>query len=284
MTFRILRDFYSAISLSLSFVLVTCVFCFSGTSDLSIASRTFRYDSHMCLYDQGGIIRGPTFQKKMALIFTGDEFSDGGDFIQSVLKSKSVKASFFFTGKFYRNPSHSRLISRLVDSGHYLGPHSDKHLLYCSWENRDTLLVTKEQFVSDLLDNYKTMESFEIKRGRAAYFIPPYEWYNRQIAAWAKELGVTLINYSPGTYSNADYTTPSMSNFKSSDSIFRSIVNYERSSPEGLKGFLLLLHIGTHPDRKDKFYSRLEELIDTLKLRGYVFVRVDQLLRMCQNE
>jgi len=220
----------------------------------------------------------------MALIFTGGDFSDGGDLIQRVLKDKNVKANFFFTGEFYRNPSHSRLISQLVGAGHYLGPHSDKHLLYCSWENRDNLLVTKLQFVTDLLDNYKIMEDFGIRKEKAAYFIPPYEWYNRQIVAWAKELGVTLINFTPGTYSNADYTTPSMSDFRSSDSIFKSIVNFERSSPEGLKGFLLLLHIGTHPDRKDKFYHRLEELIDTLKLRGYVFVRVDQLLNKCQDE
>jgi endoglucanase len=261
-----------------------CILCCSGTSERGLVHRASRCDSETCLYDQGAIIRGPTSQKEIALIFTGGDFSDGGDLIQRVLKYKNVKANFFFTGDFYRNPSHSRLISQMVGSGHYLGPHSDKHLLYCSWENRDTFLVTEQQFVSDLLDNYKSMKSFGIEKERAAYFIPPYEWYNRQIAAWAKELGVTLINFTPGTDSNADYTTPSMSNFKSSDSIFKSIMNYEISDPEGLKGFLLLQHIGTHPDRKDKFYHRLEELIDTLQRRGYVFVRVDRLLMKCQDE
>lgn len=279
MTVRILNGFFFAISLCLSSILLTCIFCFSGTSGLYF---TFGYDSGGCLYEQGGIIRGPTSQKEIALIFTGDEFSDGGDFIQRVLKNRDLKANFFFTGKFYRDPSHFRLISQLVASGHYLGPHSDKHLLYCSWDSRDTLLVTKQQFVSDLLENYKTMESYGIQKENAAYFIPPYEWYNKQIAAWTKELGVTLINYSPGTDSNADYTTPSMSNYKSSDFIFRSIMNCERSDPNGLKGFLLLLHIGTHPDRKDKFYHRLEELIGSLQLRGYVFVRADHLLRNCR--
>jgi hypothetical protein len=43
------------------------------------------------------------------------------------------------------------------------------------------------------------------------------------------------------------------------------------SNPTGLNGFYLLLHIGTHPDRNDKFYYRLEELIGELRKRGYRF-------------
>jgi len=31
-----------------------------------------------------------------------------------------------------------------------LGPHSDQHLLYCDWDKRDSLLVTREDFRIDL--------------------------------------------------------------------------------------------------------------------------------------
>ena len=41
---------------------------------------------------------------------------------------------------------------------------------------------------------------------------------------------------------------------------------------------MLLIHIGTHPDRTDKFYNRLDDLIKNLKGKGYEFVRVDKLL------
>lgn len=61
-------------------------------------------------------------------------------------------------------------------------------------------------------------------------------------------------------------------------------MNCEEFDTEALKGFLLPLHIGTHPDRKDKFCRRLEELIDNLQLRGYVFLRADRLLRECQGD
>ena len=34
-----------------------------------------------------------------------------------------------------------------------------------------------------------------------------------------------------------------------------------------------LIHLGTHPDRTDKFYNRLGDLIQELKARGYRMVR-----------
>ena len=42
---------------------------------------------------------------------------------------------------------------------------------------------------------------------------------------------------------------------------------------------MLLIHIGTHPDRTDKFYNRLDDLIKELKTRGYSFVRVDEMMK-----
>jgi len=231
------------------------------------------------LYDQGGIVRGDVARKQIALVFTGHEFADGGGLIRDVLKKKEARAGFFFTGDFYRNPAYSSLIKDLRDDGHYFGPHSDKHLLYCAWENRDQLLVTKEEFRSDILRNYETMGAFGIAKEDAPYFIPPYEWYNETIDGWAKELGLVLFNFSPGTLSNADYTTPDMSNYRSSDRIYQSVIDFEKTDPHGLNGFILLVHIGTHPDRTDKFYRRLEELLTVLEGKGYRFVRIDELIK-----
>ena len=107
--------------------------------------------------------------------------------------------------------------------------------------------------------------------------MPPYEWYNDSIAAWTKQASLQLINFTPGTLSNADYTTPDMKNYRKSENIYKSIIGYEQA--RGLHGFILLLHMGTHVKRTDKMYHRLGELVDYLKQKGYQLVRVDDLLK-----
>ncbi len=225
---------------------------------------------------QGAIVRGGINQKNIAIVFTGHEYADGGKFILKTLKKEKIRASYFFTGDFYRNKNFEILIKNLKKSGHYLGAHSDKHLLYCAWEKRDSLLVSKEEFLSDLNKNYAEMARFGIKKFDAKYFLPPYEWYNDTISKWNKEADLQLVNYTSGTLSNADYTTPDMKNYKNSEVIYKSIIGYE--SKNTLNGFILLIHIGTSPLRTDKFYFRLPELINDLKRKGYEFKRVDELL------
>jgi peptidoglycan/xylan/chitin deacetylase (PgdA/CDA1 family) len=92
-------------------------------------------------------------------------------------------------------------------------------------------------------------------------------------------MGLQLINFSPGTRSNADYTYPDMGKkYVSSDAVMLSILEYEKDSKNGLNGFILLTHFGTDPRRTDKLYNRLPELIKELKRRGYGFARIDELL------
>jgi peptidoglycan/xylan/chitin deacetylase (PgdA/CDA1 family) len=170
------------------------------------------------------------------------------------------------------------LIRQLKKAGHYLGSHSDKHLLYCDWSKRDSLLVTKKQFQDDLSHCYTEMNKYGIHRDNAPYFLPPYEWYNDSIAAWTKELGLQLINFTPGTLSNADYSTPDLKNYRDSKTIFCSVINFSNERAAGLNGFILLLHIGTDLARTDKFYRLMPQLLQELKLKGYRFQTVDQLL------
>lgn len=230
-------------------------------------------------YRHGGIVRGDSAKREIALVFTGDEFGDGLGHITRVLDSLDVQGSFFFTGRFYRNPEFKQAIEALHSDGHYLGAHSDQHLLYCSWENRDSLLVTRDQFRNDVLDNYLEMKRFGVRKKAARFFLPAYEWYNDRISEWTDSLGLQLVNYTPGTRSHADYTTPDMgAHYVSSDQIFESILSFESKETAGLNGFILLSHVGVDPGRTDKFYLRLGPLIAELTKRGYDFVRIDELL------
>ncbi len=150
-------------------------------------------------------------------------------------------------------------------------------MLYCDWYKRDSLLVTKEAVTADLMNSYATMKGFGITKKNAPFFLPPYEWYNDSITAWTKQQGLTLINFTPGTLSNADYTTPDMKNYRSSDTIYQSIIAYEQK--QGLNGFILLLHIGSDAKRTDKMYNRLGSLLQYLKEKQYRLVQVDELLK-----
>lgn len=247
-----------------------------GTASLSYY---FGYLSAQALKKQkvlGGIVRGNPAEKKIALVFTGHEFADGANVIRKSMKKNNVKGSFFLTGDFYRN--FSSLTRNLQNEGHYLAPHSDKHLLYADWEDRNKTLVSKSEFEKDLTDNYIAMQKAGVKISEPRYFMPPFEWYNREISDWAKSMGVQVVNYTPGTISHADYTTPDMKNYRSSEEIFDNILAFE--AKENLNGFILLMHIGTDPKRTDKLYNRLDDLILELKKRGYDFVRIDELLKM----
>ena len=247
-----------------------------------IARSTVRVQ---CEMREGGIIRGPKDERRLALVFTGHEFAEGGDVILDELQKHGGKGSFFLTGDFLRNPQFRTLVARMSSEGHYVGPHSDKHLLYCAWENPTNTLVTEEQFMIDLVSNLKRIPNPTWNTRRPSrYFLPPFEHYNRDIADWARTQRWSLINYTPGTRSNADYTGEADKSFVSSQAIFDSILKRETDDPHGLNGFLLLLHVGSGPGRTDKFHARFGELLDTLAAKSYRFVGVDELLEPKREE
>lgn len=221
------------------------------------------------IYVNDGIVRTDPSKKQLTLVFTADDKADGADAIITTLRKYGIKGGFFFTGKFFE--MYPDVVKRLLAEGHYVGSHSYGHLLYMPWEDRNKLLVSREEFEADMMKSYEGMRKFGIEYKDAPLYMPPYEYYNQTIAAWAKGMGIQVVNYTPGTMTNADYTTPDMKNYKSSDVIYNKIMEVEKK--DGLNGHLMLIHFGTHDDRTDKFYNKhLEKTIKTLKRKGYSFV------------
>lgn len=222
-------------------------------------------------YTNGAITRTDPSKKQVTLVFSGHEYSDGYKTIRKTLKKLNIKASFFFTGDFYRNPKNAKIIKGLQQDNHFLGGNSDKHLLYCSLKKRDSLLINKSQFLSDLRANYKSMEKFGIKRNNTPFFLPSFESHNDSISTWCKEVGLQLINYTPGTLSNTDISIPEMRDgYYSSDEIYNRIMQVD--ARQGLNGSILLFHMGSDDRRQDKFYPRLYSLLIDLSKNGYDFV------------
>jgi endoglucanase len=65
-----------------------------------------------------------------------------------------------------------------------------------------------------------------------------------------------------------------MKNYISSEELLNRLKNFEAGDPDGLNGALILIHPGTHPDRTDKFYNKLEEIITYFSSKGYKFNRL----------
>jgi peptidoglycan/xylan/chitin deacetylase (PgdA/CDA1 family) len=252
---------------------------FSLSAALLLSVTAIRAADGPCQLVEGGIVRGPQTQKTIALEFSADEFVEGAPTILDALASRHIKASFFLTGRCARRAENSSMIRRMIKDGHYVGPHSNSHPLLCPWTGKKRTLVTKEFFVDDLKQSLAALEKAGVPGEHIKYFLPPYEWYNEEIVAWTREVGLTLINHSGGTRSAADYTEERSRNFVSSQVIFDSILQQEKE--HGLNGYLLLMQLGAGPERKDKMFRRIGALCDELQKRGYRFVTVDGMLRDC---
>lgn len=229
-------------------------------------------------YARAGIVRGPLDRRALALCYSAHEYGECLEEILTTLAASQSKASFFFTGHFLRQPEFEPQIRRLVAGGHYLGPHSDQHLLYCDWAPDRATLVTPDQLLQDLDANLRAIAAFGVPRKAITHYIPPYEHYNPQIVQWCRAAGLTVVNYTPGTLSAADWTPEDFPRYRTTDEIYASIYARESEDPYGLNGFLLLMHAGAGPGRPDKSSRRLGELLAHLQARGYDLVRLDQLL------
>lgn len=232
-----------------------------------------------CTFSHGAVIRGPKDEKKISLIFTGGGFNEGFGEVLDALYEKQIPGSFFFTGDFLRNPENKQNLLKAIEHGHYLGPHSDKHLLYCPWDDREKTLVSREEFSLDLEYNIQLLEDLGLSRDSIDWWIPPFEWYNEEIAQWSSDMGRCLFCFTPGTLSHADYTEDDAKNYRSNQVIYQSILDYEMKEPNGLNGFLLLTHVGAGEKRTEKFFKELGRLVDDLTDLGYIFISLQDMLR-----
>ncbi|UIR56092.1 polysaccharide deacetylase family protein [Sphingobacterium sp. SRCM116780] len=227
----------------------------------------------------GAVVRGDRSLKQIALVFTGHDLAEGGLKVLKTLKNKSVKGSFFLTGDFLREPKFRPLVIEIKRNNHYISAHSDKHLLVSDWGDRAGLLVTKDSFVHDLEANFRELEKLGFRVNDNKYYIPSYEWYNKDIVAWSKEMGYIPVNYTPGLRTAADYTYPEMGKKYLSSADIEKGIWKENEKADGLNGFIILVHMGTDARRKDKFYDHLGKMIDQLKTEGYQFVDIRTLLQ-----
>ncbi len=222
----------------------------------------------------GTIVRVNPDEKVIYLCFTADENFNGAETILKTLKKRRIKGNFFLTGNCMRYAPNQDVIRRIVEEGHYVGGHSDKHVLYCDWGAERPTLMSADSIIADLRANYAELAKFGVPREKAQWFLPPYEHYNAFSVGVLESMGVHVVNYTPGIGTPADYTTPDMKSYRRAQTLIDGLYQFEKE--QGLNGALLLIHPGIHPDRpeSERLYNRLDEIIRYLKKKGYRFDRL----------
>ena len=221
------------------------------------------------------VVRIKPEEKNIFLVFTADSMFQGGEKILKTLKKNRIKGSFFFTGNALRMEEHKEIIEKIIKEEHYVGGHSDSHMLYAGWDNRDSLIVTYKQIEDDIIANARELEKFGITKEKSLWFLPPYEYYNDESVRITESLGYKVLNYTPGTSTPADYTTPSMKNYRSSQQLIDQLFNFE--VVDGLNGAIILVHPGVSEERTDRLYDRLEEIIKHMTKLGYSFKSLNEI-------
>lgn len=140
-------------------------------------------------------------EKSSLPVFTGHYSTDDDGYFENFDgaarsgdpgRKRGVKGSFFPTGNCFRVDRYQQVIRDIIDQGHYLSGHSNRHLLLCSYGDRSVNLVTEDSLARDIQGMEAELEKFGLKKEQYRWMIPPYEHYNQFSADALAPPGVRL--------------------------------------------------------------------------------------------
>lgn len=189
-------------------------------------------------------------ETKKEIYLTFDEGYENGftPAILDTLKKTNTPAAFFVTGHFLK--TNKELVKRMVEDGHIVGNHSDKHL---SFPDVDNAAIRKD--VEDLNLMYKELTGKDMKYIRA----PKGEFSERTLSV-TKEMGYKNIFWS-SAYADWD-----------PNQCLGAVVAKEKIVSQLHNGNIILMH-AVSKDNADA----LESIINEAKSLGFTFKSLDNL-------
>jgi len=198
-------------------------------------------------------VSGPQNGRKVALTF-----DDGPDDLYTirileVLKQYGVPATFFLVGK--RVVKHPQVVERIFREGHGIGNHS--------WSHAELTEVSAERLRMEVVQTEEAIR--QITGERTTFFRPPYGAVSEELLGQLQQMGYKVINWS---VDSVDWRA------KDVDQI---LIN---TLPDVKEGAIILFHsAGGEGQNLDATVNALPELIYTLKVMGYTFVTLNDLLQ-----
>ncbi len=229
----------------------------------------------------GDFSRGPADRKHIALTFDGGSGNGSAEAILNQLADKKITCTFFLTGAFMKR--YPDLVRRIVADGHEVGNHTWSHpRLTTVAQNRrqETLAeMSKEKLQQELK---RTADYFTRLTGKemAHYWRAPFGEHNREIRAWAEELGYTHVGWTVTNGQSLDaldwVADKNHRGYQTSEKILSRLLAFGRDSDTAGRGGIILMHLGSQR-KDDPVHPILPALIDSLRDRGYEWVTISRM-------
>lgn len=168
--------------------------------------------------------------------------------IIKILKEKNVHVTFFMTGGWV--DTYPDDVKALYKAGHELGNHSQNHKQMSTISSSEC-----EDEIMKVHNKVKKLTGYDMK-----VFRPPYGDYNDTLVETAEKCGYHAIQWDVDSLDWKNYGV---------DSILTTVLNHKHLG----NGSIILCHNGAKYTAK-----ALPQLIDSLKEKGFDFVKMSELI------
>ena len=213
---------------------------------------------------------------RLALTFDGATSANGTADLLELLRELDLEVTMFVTGEFIDR--HPAIVRQAALAGHEFGNHtySHPHLTTYASNRRHDLLpgVTRESLHRELR---QTEEAYRAATGRslAPLWRAPYGEENRQLRAWAMELGYLHCRWSSlqgASLDSLDWVEDEHSSlYVESDRLIERLLAFPR-----LEGGIVLMHLSTN--RQVPPWTELPRFAEEVRRRGVQIGTVSALL------
>lgn len=206
------------------------------------------------MYPDTFYLKGPANTNKIALTFDDGPNQKYTTQILDVLKQQKVPATFFVMGS--RVERHPEIVQRMIREGHIVGNHT--------WIHPDLRKVSQSRLVSEMQQTEDVIH--RVTGLRTGLMRPPYGGVSQEAIEGLRDMNYKVINWSVDSVDWRD------------QDVDQILIN---TLPGVRQGGILLFHdAGGDQQTRAATAAVLPELIYTLKMQGYEFVTVDELLNI----
>lgn len=229
------------------------------------------------------VTRGDRYGTMISVTFDGGINGKEAGEILDILKKRRIKTTIFLSGIFIRR--YPEITRRIVAEGHEVGNHTMWHPHLTSYEKtfRQTTLpgVTRE-FLTKQLKRAELLFQQVTGTEMAPIWRAPYGEVNRELRAWAFEIGYLHVGWTMNHKERTSLDTLDWVSDKSSRfyltprEIEEKILSFDKNGGF-LGGGIVLMHLGTERE-SDRAATVLGEMLDNLIARGFTPVKVSDII------